>query len=139
MPTEQPTANPSVQPHTKPSGSPTSQPLRQPSAQPSSQPTMQPSNQPSVHPSSSAIGAKERITRLLTKDNNSKTPCLLEFKTPKDKYKIISKIHNSHVGHHGVYTSMNKRLATNSTTGKPYIEPWPQMREHIRRYIKSCP
>ena len=82
----------------------------------------------------------DAFSRLLTVDNDSETLCLLdEFKIPSDKYKIIGKIHNSQIGHHGVETSMKKLLATNPTTGKPCVEPWPQMREHVRRFIKTCP
>ena len=58
--------------------------------------------------------------------------CLhVDFRIPKDKYRLIAAVHNSTVGHHGVERTYNK-LATRH-------EPWQYMREHVRRFIKKCP
>jgi hypothetical protein len=36
---------------------------------------------------------------------------LIEFKIEDDKYKLISKVHNSLVGHHGVERTVKRILA----------------------------
>ena len=53
---------------------------------------------------------------------------------PVDKHAIISKFHNTNVGHFGV-TSTIRRLqeAGHSTT------QWPQMKEHVNSFVKKCP
>jgi len=60
-----------------------------------------------------------------------------EFNIPRDLFKIISKCHNSLIGHHGVERTYKKvteyLLETNNK------EPWSKMREHIRLFIKLCP
>ena len=62
-----------------------------------------------------------------------------EFEIPRDKYKILGQVHNSNVGHFGVDKALSKLTETNPDTGKPRVEPWPLMREHIKRFIKRCP
>lgn len=58
--------------------------------------------------------------------------CLLDaFKIPDDKYKKISTVHNSKIGHHGVERTMNKLYKMG--------EQWEYMRQHVRKYIKACP
>ena len=54
-----------------------------------------------------------------------------EIKIPSDKYKIISKYHNTIFGHHGVdrtvqYVQKNE-------------ESWLNMRAHVSLFIKKCP
>ena len=62
-----------------------------------------------------------------------------EFDIPKDKYKIIGNNHNSTVGHFGVDKTLSKITEINPKTGLPRAEPWPHMREHVKRFIKRCP
>jgi transposase InsO family protein len=53
------------------------------------------------------------------------------FKIPADKYKLISAVHNSVAGHHGVEKTLEKLALQNNK--------WPYMREHVKRFIKQCP
>jgi len=59
--------------------------------------------------------------------------CLLdEFKIPKDKYKLISGVHNSITGHHGVNRTCAKLIEQKNK--------WKYMKEHVKRFIKRhCP
>ena len=77
--------------------------------------------------------AADAFSRLLTVDvNNAEVLSLLdEFSIPPERYKLIAKVHNSLVGHHGVDRTMAYLHASN--------EPWPYMREHVKRFIKKCP
>jgi hypothetical protein len=54
-----------------------------------------------------------------------------EFKIPTQYYKLLGKVHNSHVGHHGLERTLQKLLEISP--------PWQYMREHARKFIKSCP
>jgi len=54
-----------------------------------------------------------------------------QFKIPKDKYKAISRVHNSMVGHHGVDNTMLKLQQKDLS--------WTYMREHVKRFVKQCP
>ena len=67
--------------------------------------------------------------------------CLLdEFKIPQDKYKIISGYHNSRVGHFGVEKTLQKIQNTvDTTTGETKSQTWPYIREHVKRFIRTCP
>ena len=62
-----------------------------------------------------------------------------EFKIPRDKYKLIGAVHNSHVGHFGVEKTLSALTLLNPRTGVPRNTPWPYMREHVKRFIKRCP
>ncbi len=57
------------------------------------------------------------------------------FVIPADKFKIISKIHNTRNGHFGVDLTMKKI--------KQYLPEefpaWPLMREHVKAFIQRCP
>ena len=57
---------------------------------------------------------------------SEETLCLLrEFVTiPADKYKILSEVHNSQAGHHGVERTLSKLRELN--------HEWPEMREHTK-------
>ena len=58
--------------------------------------------------------------------------CLLDdFRISDKHYRLISKVHNSMVGHHGIDKTMNKL--------KLQGHEWLYMREHARRFIKLCP
>ena len=62
-----------------------------------------------------------------------------EFKIPRDKYKLIGAVHNSHVGHFGVEKILSTLTLINPRTGVQRNIPWPYMREHVKRFIKRCP
>ena len=64
---------------------------------------------------------------------------LLEQFIPKDKYKLIGSIHNSHVGHFGVEKPLARLMEINPHTEAPRNAPWPNMREHVKRFLKTCP
>ena len=51
---------------------------------------------------------------------------------PREKYQIISRYHNSHIGHHGVDRTLEKLKQDNQS--------WEHMRSHVRVFIKKyCP
>lgn len=50
---------------------------------------------------------------------------------PSDKYKLISAVHNSTVGHHGFERTFAKIRAAG--------HDWPHMRLQIKQFIKQCP
>ena len=54
-----------------------------------------------------------------------------EFDVPKDKFDLIRWYHNATVGHHGVERTI-ERLQRDGHT-------WSKRRDHVRRFIKSCP
>jgi len=57
--------------------------------------------------------------------------CLLKgLKLPRDIYKMISSIHNTVVGHHKVERTIAKLKTQNLQ--------WPQMRDHVRKFIDNC-
>jgi len=76
-----------------------------------------------------------------------------EFDIPRDKYRIIAACHNTFIGHHGVHRTC-KKIEEYLTTGTgtysddkqsisnntyKSIKPWPDMREHVRHFIRHCP
>jgi transposase InsO family protein len=56
---------------------------------------------------------------------------LYNDKIPDNYYKIIAKVHNSHVGHHGVERTL-KLLRSQGHS-------WLYMRAHVSLFIKRCP
>jgi len=54
-----------------------------------------------------------------------------EYDIPKDKFELIKWYHNSTVGHHGVERTL-ERLDRDKHN-------WTYRREHVRRFVKSCP
>ena len=57
--------------------------------------------------------------------------CLLKgLKLPRDIYKMISSVHNTVVGHHKVERTIAKLKTQNLQ--------WPQMRDHVRKFIDNC-
>ena len=84
----------------------------------------------------------DAMSRLCPMDSGCTDPnivCLhADFKVPKDKYKLIAKVHNSTVGHHGVDRTYNKLLTYCENLKEP-VALWQYMREHVRRFIKQCP
>jgi hypothetical protein len=65
--------------------------------------------------------------------DEEETLCLLEddeLYVPRKEWKIISMIHNSLVGHHGVERSMQKLMSLG--------HKWKDMRSHVRRFKKMC-
>jgi len=76
--------------------------------------------------------AADTLSRLIPIDDrvDSEALCLLEeFKIPKDKYKIISGVHNSLTGHHGVECTCNKLTQQGHS--------WKYMREHVKKFINQ--
>jgi transposase InsO family protein len=58
--------------------------------------------------------------------------CILKGnKLPQDKYKLLSSVHNTVVGHHGVERMITKLRTLN--------HEWKEMREHARTFIDNCP
>lgn len=72
----------------------------------------------------------DAFSRLLPIDAES-VAAAEDFKIPKAQYLIIGQVHNSTVGHHGV----DRTLAKLADAG----HNWPQIREHVKRFIKRCP
>jgi len=64
-----------------------------------------------------------------------------EVKIPPEHFRTIGKHHNSMVGHHGVERTLKKLSAPpdRENGNRPTPEPWPQMREHVKKFIKTCP
>ena len=53
-----------------------------------------------------------------------------------DKYDLISKVHNSTIGHHGVERTMTKLNKLLSTVGKPV---WSGLRTDVTDFVRKCP
>ena len=53
-----------------------------------------------------------------------------KFKLSNEQYKLISKVHNSTVGHFGVERTIVRLQLTSS---------WPYMRQHVKHFISRCP
>ena len=58
------------------------------------------------------------------------------IKIPLREYNLISKVHNSLVGHHGVERTLSKLLLLCSARK---VDPWANMKQHIKQFIKQCP
>ena len=56
---------------------------------------------------------------------------LPDFQIPADKYNLITKVHNSLAGHHGVDRTVKKLLESGP--------PWPFLRQHVKKFVSSCP
>ena len=70
------------------------------------------------------------LSRLL--DVDVETVCVLKgMKVPDDKYTMISSVHNSKVGHHGVDRTLHLLISQ----GKK----WKGMREHVVWFLGNCP
>jgi transposase InsO family protein len=66
-------------------------------------------------------------------DNEEDRLCLLEddeLYVPRKQWKIISTVHNSLMGHHGVERTMQKLISLG--------HKWKDMRLHVRRFKKMC-
>ena len=50
---------------------------------------------------------------------------------PRDKYKLISAVHNSRVGHFGVEKTINKLDSQNYN--------WPDRLLHVKQFVRQCP
>jgi transposase InsO family protein len=55
---------------------------------------------------------------------------------PQTQYKLISSVHNSLAGHHGVERTL---LKLNTLCKQKDIEPWPYMRNQVKQFIRQCP
>ncbi len=56
---------------------------------------------------------------------------LRDYQIPTDKRILISQVHNTLSGHHGVQRTM-KKLAKSFPT-------WPYMLQHVKKFVKECP
>ena len=91
----------------------------------------------------------------ITEDMSDNVLGLLdEFEIPRDKFKIIAACHNTFVGHHGIHRTC-KKIENYLTTGtqiysddkqiirnKTYeksTKAWPEMKEHVKVFIRRCP
>jgi transposase InsO family protein len=53
------------------------------------------------------------------------------FTIPVDKYALLTKVHNSVAGHHGVERTIKKLLDSYPT--------WPYLRQHVKKFVHDCP
>jgi hypothetical protein len=60
-------------------------------------------------------------------DNIFISAILPDFNIPIDKYALISKVHNSLAGHHGVDRTVKKLLDSYPT--------WPFLRQHVKKFM----
>ena len=61
---------------------------------------------------------------------------------PPEAARIITKFHNSRVGHHGVertISQISRALAAASSDSKNPVTSWAYMRSHVKSFIKQCP
>ena len=79
----------------------------------------------------------DAFSRLLTVEDAHVVCLMEEFTIPTDKFLIIESIHNSRNGHFGVERTM-KKLSVKDSNGKLVFQPWQHMREHVKRFIKTC-
>ena len=54
-----------------------------------------------------------------------------EASVSRTQYRILSKVHNSQVGHHGVERTLDKL--------KQAEHGWPYMRNHVAEFVRECP
>ena len=74
----------------------------------------------------------DNFSRLCDIESPDETLCTFsELRIPDREYRLISKVHNSSVGHHGVERTIDKlhKLGHN----------WTHLREHVRKFIRQCP
>jgi len=77
----------------------------------------------------------DALSRLCAHASDEKAEHLCAFEPitiPKQKYKLIAKVHNSTAGHNGVEKTLDKLEARGEET-------WPHMRDHVKQFIKDCP
>ena len=73
------------------------------------------------------------LSRLVPFEGNEEELYILEqFDIPRDKFTLISRIHNSIVGHFGVEKTLARLIEVDPVTGAPRNAPWPGMREHVK-------
>jgi transposase InsO family protein len=58
------------------------------------------------------------------------------IRIPNEAYRLIAKVHNSTVGHHGLERTLVKLTQLCSVLKK---DPWVYMRQHVKQFIKQCP
>jgi hypothetical protein len=92
----------------------------------------------SLQPSSEKVEGYERLTvpvahalGVLSVPQKGK---LSPYYIPDSEYKKIRKVHNSLEGHHGVERTLKKLDDTFKERGT-----WLHRREHVKRFIQSCP
>ena len=70
------------------------------------------------------------FSRLLS-DNGENLYSISDLNIPRDKYKILGKMHNTQVGHHGVDRLIDKLTEAGHN--------WPYMRAHAQKFVRECP
>ena len=78
--------------------------------------------------------AFSRLCPIIDTSSEKEYLCLLqedELYVPRKEWHMISKVHNSAVGHHGVERTVDKLKKLNQN--------WPLMRQYVRRFKKMCP
>lgn len=74
----------------------------------------------------------DNFSRLCDIEDPDITLCTYsEMRIPSDKYRTISKVHNTQVGHWGVERTI-QRLYDNG-------QRWTHLREHVRMFVRQCP
>ena len=89
----------------------------------------------------------ESLAFLCNSDSTEENVYALDkFEIPRDKYRVISAVHNSRRGHFGVEKTMKGILADmivnhpmDSRGNLQIAKPWKYMREHVKRFIRCCP
>ena len=62
----------------------------------------------------------------------------LSKKIPDDKYSLIARVHNSHVGHFGI-TRTIERLFALIERERVIDDEWADIRAHVTMFIRKCP
>ena len=74
----------------------------------------------------------DNFSRLCDIENPDETLCTFsELRIPNREYRLISQVHNSSVGHHGVERTIDKLHKQG--------HKWSHLREHVRKFIRQCP
>ena len=82
----------------------------------------------------------DALSRIVPFEETEEELFLLDqFEIPRDKLRLIGKVHNSQVGHFGVEKTLARLVEVNPNTGAPRNTPWSGMREHVKRFLKRCP
>ena len=62
----------------------------------------------------------------------------LSKKIPDDKYALIARVHNSHVGHFGKMRAIERLFALIDNEKLKDID-WPDIRAHVTMFLRKCP
>ena len=84
---------------------------------------------------SNLITALDETSSLLSQKEKEYTNLLTQL-TLFEYKDSIKEIHNAFIGHHGVERTMQKLIESLTAKNEPL---WPNMREHVREFIRTCP